>query len=238
MTLIVKQLPSAPNPEVTAAKAWLQSLLTSVVGTSASMQKWQQGVPNWNADGRYLLGQVDVQPAAMTPILQLAAGDIADAVGAGNVLETDLQNFANLGILTEVPAISALLDSLSAAPVESTLSLSVTPVPPPAGTNLAADALQRLSVLAQALDSGDTAGAQAALNQIAGDIQAIAAQGATNATGTVAVGGVSTGSAVGIGAGGLVVGGIVGVVAHAMIAGAGVGAREARETKKKKRKRT
>ena len=174
----------------------------------------------------------------------LVSGALLVAPAANTAIQSGM---AALDIASEAPAISTLLDELATlrasngvtGPRSSTtvgMNLTVVPTTPVAGTNLASDALTQLNALAAALTSGDSAGAQTALDALAGDIQAIAGAGTSSAAGSTPSGSVSTAAATGIGVGGLAVGGVVGgLIVHAVATGA-IFAGESKKRRKGKRK--
>jgi hypothetical protein len=252
MTIIIKSVgasgssvaanaPPVSAADAAAAKAWLQQLVALSNGVSPSILTWGNNIDQWNQDGDNLLAFAQSQSGSVAQEIQAGAADLAAALSAGNVMQKNLQDVANLGAMGEVATIDKLLDAASTPQATASMNLAITPHPGllAPGTNLAADASANLAALVAAIDAGDVAGAQTALNKIASDIQAIAAQGTTNAAATVQVGGVSTGKAVAVGVGGVLAGGIAGAIGHMMMTGASfAGESVARESKKKKKKRS
>lgn len=236
-----------PSTTMTAAQAiaWLQKLLASYNAAYTAIQSISEQAikdsTSWNSDASDVGDVAATLSGGDAATLKTGVSDLLTAVEVASVLETaaakvtdPTTGMASLDIQGTVGAISALLQA-------GAVNLTVMPTPPAPGTNLASDALGQLNVLADQLDQGNVAAAQLALNALAGDVQAIAGQGSTDATGSVNVGGVSSGSAVAIGAGGLAVGAVAGgMLGHAIASGAlfaGESRRRGAEESRKKRRR-
>lgn len=250
-------LDATTTAAVTSAKTFLSNVSAkyNAAYTSAvsSVPTWTKGAGGWQGDANsYSVGG----PVTAGQLQQ----DLASAVQAGNALATSIETvtdpttgMASLDIAAQSQTVSALIDQLATAAAASgglqmetnplggnagSTALTITPTPPGAGVNAAADAQAQLSALQTALAGGDIASAQVALNALAGDVQAIAAGGSVPASGGAPAGTVTTGSAVGIGVGSLAVGGVVGgLIGHAIASGvlfAGESREGAAESKRKK----